>query len=56
MGITQFCRILSRKSLFAKSKLTNLKNTGVGGGWGGGGGGSGKYVYPKPPMFGDFLV
>ena len=30
MGITQFCRILSRKSLFAKSKLTNLKNTGVG--------------------------
>ena len=27
MGITQFCRILSRKSLFAKSKLTNLKNS-----------------------------
>ena len=38
MGITQFCRILSRKSLFAKSKLTNLKNTGVGGEGGGVGG------------------
>ena len=52
MGITQFCRILSRKSLFAKSKLTNLKNSREGEG----GGGSGKYVYPKPPMFGVFLV
>ena len=26
---TQFCRICSCKSLFAKSKLTNLKNSGV---------------------------
>ena len=32
MGITEFCRILSRKSLFAKSKLTNLKNSRGGGG------------------------
>ena len=26
--VTKFCRILSRKSLFAKSKLTNLKDSG----------------------------
>ena len=35
---TQFCRICSRKSLFVKSKLTNLKNSG-------GAGGSEKYTY-----------
>ena len=27
-SVTQFCRIRCRKSLFAKSKLTNLKNSG----------------------------
>ena len=46
---TQFCRICSCKSLFAKSKLTNLKNSG-------GSGGSAKYLYPNPLLFGVFLV
>ena len=50
MGITQFCRILSRKSLFAKSKLTNLKNTGVGGGGGGGGEGVQESMYIQNPL------
>ena len=41
-GVTQFCRICNGKSLFAKSKLTNLKNSvGVGG--------SEKYIYSNPP-------
>ena len=39
--VSQFGRIGSRKIFFAKSKLTNLKNTR-------GGGGSEKYIYPNP--------
>ena len=45
-SVTQFCRIHSCKTLFAKSKLTNLKYSG--GGLGGGGCGSEKYIYPNP--------
>ena len=40
-NVTQFCRIRSRKRLFAKSKMTNLKNSG-------GAGSSEKYTYQNP--------
>ena len=43
--VSQFGRIRSRKSLFAKSKLANLKNSG------GEGGGSEKYIYSNPSVW-----
>ena len=39
-SVTKLCKICSRKSLFPKNKLTNLKNSG--------GAGSEKYIYPNP--------
>ena len=48
--VTQFCRICSRKSLFANSKLTNLKHSGRGRR----GGGVLKIIYIQTPCVWSF--
>ena len=53
-SVTQFCRIDSRKTLFAKTKLTNLKYSG--GVWEGGGVWFRKEYISKPSLFEVFLL